>query len=198
MPSPALLAISSALLTASAEMILTPAPSILSSSLGSRGLSYYLVLSPLVPRWLLILICLVLLCFLTHRDAKASLWSSRDFHLPQRDLGISMGSWVAVEPSGTGSHLCLEPRSPSGQRPHTGLRSRVLQRSSHPEVSSHQDLAEISPHHQNNYGLDAYKLKPTINMSTTNNNESRNSLPSPASRGNNDHWLASYRDNGCV
>jgi len=39
---------------------------------------------------------------LIHRDAIASLWLSRDFHLPQRDLGISMGSWVAVEPSGTG------------------------------------------------------------------------------------------------
>jgi hypothetical protein len=48
MPSPALLAISLALLTASAEMILTPAPSVLSSSLGPRGLSYYLVLSPLL------------------------------------------------------------------------------------------------------------------------------------------------------
>jgi len=39
---------------------------------------------------------------LIYRDAIASLWSSRDFHLPQRDLGISMGSWVAVEPSGMG------------------------------------------------------------------------------------------------
>jgi hypothetical protein len=76
----------------------------------------------------------------------------------------------------------LKHRSPSGQSPHTGLRSRVLQRSSHPEVS--QDLAEISPHHQNNYGLDAYKLKlenKPMNMSTTNNNKSRNSLPSPIS-----------------
>ena len=34
-----------------------------------------------------------------HRDAIASLWASRDFHLPQRDLGISMGSLVAVEPA---------------------------------------------------------------------------------------------------
>ncbi len=120
----------------------------------------------------------VLLCFLIHRDAKASLWLSRDFHLPHRDLGGSL--WVhgwLLSPAAWGSHLCLRTRSPSGHSPHTGLRSRVLQRSSHPEVS--QDLAGISPHHQNSYGLDAYKLKPTINMSTTNNNESRNSLPSP-------------------
>jgi hypothetical protein len=117
MPSPALLAISSALLTASAEMILTPAPSILSSSLGSRGLSYYLVLSPLVPRWLLILICLVLLCFLTHGDAKASLWLSRDFHLPQRDLGISMSSWVAVELSGMGLPSRVETPKPLWAEP---------------------------------------------------------------------------------
>gem|GEM_PF-5234564 len=40
--------------------------------------------------------------------------------IPQRDLGISVGSPVAVEPSGTGSHLglCLEPRSPSVRCPH--------------------------------------------------------------------------------
>jgi hypothetical protein len=41
----------------------------------------------------------------------ASLWSSRDFHLPYRDLGISMGSLVAVEPSGKGL--------PSRDRPRT-------------------------------------------------------------------------------
>ncbi|MDT7894750.1 MAG: hypothetical protein RQ855_00945 [Desulfurococcales archaeon] len=149
MPSPALLAISSALLTASAEMILTPAPSILSSSLGSRGLSYYLVLSPLVPRWLLILICLVLLCFLTHRDAKASLWSSRDFHLPQRDLGISMGSWVAVEPSGTGLPSMLETPKPLWAAPSyrasvSGapkvIASRSLPRSSRDIASSSKQL----------------------------------------------------------
>jgi hypothetical protein len=35
----------------------------------------------------------------------------------------------------------------------------VLQRSSLPEVFPHQDIAGISPHHQNNYGLDTYKLK---------------------------------------
>jgi hypothetical protein len=40
-----------------------------------------------------------LLCFLIHRDVIISLWPSRELHLPQRDLGISMGSWVAVEPS---------------------------------------------------------------------------------------------------
>lgn len=55
MPSPAMLAISSALLTASAEMILTPAPSVLSSSLGSRGLSHYLILSPLLVGVLMII-----------------------------------------------------------------------------------------------------------------------------------------------
>jgi hypothetical protein len=58
----------------------------------------------------------------------------------------------------------------------------VLQRSSLPEVFPHPGLAGISSHHQNNYGLDTYKLKlenKPMNMSTTNNNESRNSLPSP-------------------
>jgi hypothetical protein len=30
----------------------------------------------------------VLLCFLIHRDVIASLWSSRDFHLPHRDMDI--------------------------------------------------------------------------------------------------------------
>jgi hypothetical protein len=57
---------------------------------------------PLVPRWLLIVIDInlfVLLCFLIHRVFSPV--ASRDFHLPQRDLGISMGSLVAVEPSGT-------------------------------------------------------------------------------------------------
>ncbi|MDT7890041.1 MAG: hypothetical protein RQ885_13850 [Desulfurococcales archaeon] len=61
-----------------------------------------------------------------HRDVIASLWISRDFHLPHRDLGISMGSPVAVKPAERGSHLPLDPRSPSGHSPHTGLRSRVL------------------------------------------------------------------------
>ena len=67
--------------------------------------SYAAASIPLVPRWSLFVIGInlfVLLCFLTHRDVIASLWSSRDFHLPQRDHGISMGSLVAVEPSGTG------------------------------------------------------------------------------------------------
>ena len=83
--------------------------------------------SPLVPRWSLIVIDIllfVLLCFLIHRVFSPV--ASGDFHLPHRDLGISMGSWVAVEPSGKGSHLCLRTRSPSGQSPHTGLRSREL------------------------------------------------------------------------
>jgi len=43
--SPAVLAVSSSLLTASAELVLTPAPSVLSSNLGSRGLAQYLVYS---------------------------------------------------------------------------------------------------------------------------------------------------------
>jgi hypothetical protein len=65
---------------------------------------------PLVPRWSLIaidILLFVLLCFLIHRDVIASLWSSRDFHLPHRDMDIPMGSWVAVEPAERGSHLCL-------------------------------------------------------------------------------------------
>jgi hypothetical protein len=59
----------------------------------------------------------VLLCFLTHRDAITSLWSSRDFHLPQRDLGISMGSLMAVEPSGTGLPSRLETPKPFWAEP---------------------------------------------------------------------------------
>jgi hypothetical protein len=38
----------------------------------------------------------------------------------------------------------------------------VLWASSLPEVS--QDLAEISPNNQNNYGLNTYKLKPRQQM----------------------------------
>jgi hypothetical protein len=40
------------------------------------------------------------------------LWSSGDFHLPHRDLGISMGSLMAVEPSGTGLPSRLETPKP--------------------------------------------------------------------------------------
>ena len=111
---------------------------------------------PLVPRWLLIVIDFLLfrlLCFLIHRDAIASLWSSRDFHLPHRDMDIPMGSWGLLSPAALGSHLCLRTRSPSGHSPHRGLGPRVLQRSSLPEVSAHQDLAGILPRHQNNYEL---------------------------------------------
>jgi hypothetical protein len=38
--------------------------------------------------------------------------ASGDFHLPQRDLGISMGSPVAVEPSGTGLPSILKTPKP--------------------------------------------------------------------------------------
>jgi len=86
--------------------------------------------------------------------------ASGDFHLPHRDLGISMGSWVAVEPSGTVLPSMPRTPKPSGHSPHAGLRSRELWASSLPEVSLHPGLAEISPHDQNNYGLGAYKLKP--------------------------------------
>jgi hypothetical protein len=41
----------------------------------------------------------------------ASLWSSRDFHLPHRDLGISMGSWVDFKPSGKGLPSRLKPEA---------------------------------------------------------------------------------------
>jgi len=59
----------------------------------------------------------VLLCFSIHRDAIASLWLSRDFHLPHRDLGISMGSWVAVEPSGMGLPSMLGSPKPFWAEP---------------------------------------------------------------------------------
>jgi hypothetical protein len=35
--------------------------------------------------------------------------SSRDFHLAHRDLEIPVGSWVAVEPNGTGLPSRLSP-----------------------------------------------------------------------------------------
>jgi MFS family permease len=53
--NPALLAVSSALLTASAEMILTPAPSILESNLGPQGVSQYMVLSALLTGILMLI-----------------------------------------------------------------------------------------------------------------------------------------------
>jgi hypothetical protein len=34
---------------------------------------------------------------------------SRDFHLVHKDLGIPMGSWVAVEPNGTGLPSTFNP-----------------------------------------------------------------------------------------
>ena len=43
--------------------------------------------------------------------------ASRDFHLPHRDLGISMGSWVAVEPSGMGLPSMLGSPKPFWAEP---------------------------------------------------------------------------------
>ncbi len=43
--------------------------------------------------------------------------ASRDFHLPHRDLGISMGSWVAVEPSGMGLPSRVETPKPFWAEP---------------------------------------------------------------------------------
>gem|GEM_PF-1796543 len=61
-----------------------------------------------------------------------ALWPSRDSHLPHRDLGISMGSPVAVEPS--------EKRLPSRTLVSGAL---TIIASWRPEVSAYQDLAEI-------------------------------------------------------
>ena len=43
--------------------------------------------------------------------------ASRGFHLPHRDLGISMGSWVAVEPSGMGLPSMLKNPKPFWAEP---------------------------------------------------------------------------------
>jgi hypothetical protein len=43
--------------------------------------------------------------------------ASRDFHLPHRDLGISMGSLVAVEPSGMGLPSMLKNPKPFWAEP---------------------------------------------------------------------------------
>jgi hypothetical protein len=53
--------------------------------------------------------------------------SSRDFHLVLRDLGIPMGSWVAVEPNGTGLPSRLSPRRLGAllPSPRRALRSRL-------------------------------------------------------------------------
>jgi hypothetical protein len=111
--------------------------------------------------WLsLILICFGLLCLLIHRDAITPLWISRDFHLPPQRSWDLYGLTSAVEPAERGSHLGLDLRSPSGHSPHRGIQPRMLQRPLHPEVSPHQNIAEISHHHQNNYGLNIHKPKP--------------------------------------
>jgi len=107
---------------------------------------------PLVPRWLLIIadinlfgVALLLdpqVLILWHRGASTS---------PTETYGSLWAHGRLLSPAAQCSHLGLglRTRSPSGHSPHAGLRSRVLQRSSLPEVSAHQDLAEISPHHQN-------------------------------------------------
>jgi len=41
--------------------------------------------------------------------SSCSFVASRDFHLAHRDLGISTGSWVAVEPNGTRLPSKLSP-----------------------------------------------------------------------------------------
>ena len=43
--------------------------------------------------------------------------ASRDFHLPHRDMGIPMGSWVAVEPSGMGLPSMLKNPKPFWAEP---------------------------------------------------------------------------------
>jgi hypothetical protein len=43
--------------------------------------------------------------------------ASGDLHIPQRDLGISMGSWVAVEPSGMGLPSRIETPKPFWAEP---------------------------------------------------------------------------------
>jgi hypothetical protein len=52
---------------------------------------------PFVPRW----------SFPSFRGFSGV--SSRDFHLAHRDFGIPVGSWVAVEPNGTGLPSTFNP-----------------------------------------------------------------------------------------
>jgi len=52
---------------------------------------------------------------LIHRISSPA--ASGDFHLPHRDLGISMGSWVAVEPSGMGLPSILKNPKPFWAEP---------------------------------------------------------------------------------
>ena len=81
---------------------------IISKPLSRRGNSLQANLvdrdrNPLVPQWTLIVIDIHLFWIVLLLDPQGfSPVASGDFHLPQRDLGISMGSLVAVEPSGTG------------------------------------------------------------------------------------------------
>jgi len=50
--------------------------------------------------------------------------ASRGFHLPQRDMDIPMGSWVAVEPSGMGLPSRVETPKPFWAEP--SYRASVL------------------------------------------------------------------------
>jgi hypothetical protein len=43
--------------------------------------------------------------------------ASRGFHIPHRDMDIPMGSWVAVEPSGTGLPSRLKNPKPFWAEP---------------------------------------------------------------------------------
>jgi hypothetical protein len=53
--------------------------------------------------------------------------SSRDFHLVHRDLGIPVGSWVAVEPNGMGLPSSVNPLRLGATlpSPRWALRSRL-------------------------------------------------------------------------
>jgi len=53
--------------------------------------------------------------------------SSRDFHLAHRNLGIPVGSWVAVEPNGMGLPFTFSPRRLGAvlPLPRRALRSRL-------------------------------------------------------------------------
>jgi hypothetical protein len=68
---------------------------------------------PLVPRWLLIVAGIILFWVALLLDPQGfDPVVIGGFHLPQRDLGISMGSWVAVEPSGMGLPSMLKNPKP--------------------------------------------------------------------------------------
>jgi hypothetical protein len=77
-------------------------------------------LKPLVPRWLLIAIDINLFWIVLLLDPQGCYSIPvviGGFHLPHRDLGISMGSWVAVEPSGMGLPSTLGSPKPFWAEP---------------------------------------------------------------------------------